>query len=75
MPSGTVNVVMETGSLIRIVYSFVVVSGPLFTAGTLSVNLNVTGYDPAVVGVPEISPVALLRDSPDGRLPLATLQI
>ena len=34
---------------------------------TLLVALNVTGYEPATVVVPEIKPVAVLTDKPFGK--------
>jgi hypothetical protein len=37
--------------------------------GELSFIVIVTGYDPAVVGVPLITPVLELSDKPGGKLP------
>jgi hypothetical protein len=39
-----------------------------------SVTVTVKGVVPAVVGVPEIAPVAPLRVSPAGKLPVVTCQ-
>jgi hypothetical protein len=41
----------------------------------VSVTVTMKVYVPAVVGVPEITPVAGLRLSPVGRVPLVTDQV
>ena len=40
-----------------------------------STTSRVNAYVPAVVGVPEITPVPVARVSPGGRLPLAMVQV
>lgn len=40
-----------------------------------SVTVTVIGDVPEVVGVPEIAPVELFRDSPAGRVPVVTAQL
>jgi len=41
----------------------------------VSVTVMIKVYDPAVVGVPEITPVAALRINPGGGEPLITAQV
>jgi hypothetical protein len=40
-----------------------------------SVTVTVIGDVPDVVGVPEMAPVELFRDSPAGRVPVVTAQL
>jgi hypothetical protein len=40
-----------------------------------SVTVTVIGDVPAVVGVPEIAPVAAFRDRPAGKVPVVTAQV
>jgi hypothetical protein len=64
-PLGRLDVVTDRSAGITTLSAWSSVSGVLWESVTLTVKFEV----PAVVGVPEIVPVELPRDSPAGRLP------
>ena len=71
MPGGSELVVISNGDWMVILSAAVVVAGGDSESLTCTVKFEV----PAVVGVPEITPLLAPRVKPAGKLPLMMLQV